>query len=173
MTSHKQIREEALYLNAEQNKIYHVKPPGTARQVDDDGDAVVWALPKALYGGRQAGRHWYKLLRKWFLEHGFTVSEWDPCLFVKATEKGFHYVGVYVDDLVHVYTDDEGRRSSRSPRRRLDHGPVGVRHARELGVTTNAPTKSQGLGRQEVAQHSLGSDHRGRRRVSSPGDPKC
>ena len=93
------------YLNADQ-ETYYVKPPGTARNVDDDGDEIVWALPKALYGGRASGRHWYKLLREWFKAHGFVVSEWDPCLFVKTTSAGFHYVGVYVDDLVHVYSDD-------------------------------------------------------------------
>ena len=46
------------------------------------------------------------MLRKWFVEHGFSVSEWDPCLFVKVGPDGnFHYVVLYVDDLVHAYSD--------------------------------------------------------------------
>ena len=99
------------YLNAEQT-VYHVYPPKSARQYDEDGNRLVWALPRALYGGRASGRHWYMLLRKWFVDNGFVVSEWDPCLFVKRNEDGtFHYVAVYVDDLVHVYTDEEGYRS--------------------------------------------------------------
>lgn len=94
------------YLNANQ-RVYHVWPPKSARQYDENGNRIVWALPKALYGGRASGRHWYMRLRKWMLEHDFTVSEWDPCLFIKKKEDKFHYVGVYVDDLVHVYNDSE------------------------------------------------------------------
>jgi hypothetical protein len=50
------------YLNSSQ-EIYHVYPPKTARQYDDEGDRIVWALPKALYGGKASGRYWYKKLR--------------------------------------------------------------------------------------------------------------
>ena len=96
------------YLNADQD-VYYVWPPKTARQYDDDGNRLVWALPKALYGGRASGRHWYKKLRNWFEANGFAVSEWDPCLFYKIKPDGkYHYVGVYVDDLIHVYDDDAG-----------------------------------------------------------------
>ena len=95
------------YLNADQEP-YHVWPPKTARQYDEQGNRLAWALPKALYGGRKSGRHWYDMLRKWFLDHGFSVSEWDPCLFFKVDSDGaFHYVGVYVDDLIHVYTHED------------------------------------------------------------------
>ena len=94
------------YLNADQ-ELYHVHPPKTARQYDEDGNRLAWALPKALYGGRKSGRHWYDMLRKWFRDHGFNVSEWDPCLFFKVDSDGaFHYVGVYVDDLIHVYSHE-------------------------------------------------------------------
>ena len=96
------------YLNADQ-EVYHVYPPPSARQYDDDGNRIVWALPKALYGGRASGRHWYNTLRAHLIGLGFTVSEWDSCLFVRVTPEGkFHYIGVYVDDLVHVYDDEAG-----------------------------------------------------------------
>ena len=99
------------YLNADQ-EIYYVWPPKTARQYDEQGNRLVWALPKALYGGRASGRHWYKMLRKWFTTHGFRVSEWDPCLFIKVDTNGnFHYVGLYVDDLIHVYSDEEAYKA--------------------------------------------------------------
>jgi len=97
------------YLNADNPNVYYVWPPKSARQYDDEGNRLVWALLKALYGGAASGRYWYTMLRKWFVEHGFKVSDWDPCLFCKINADGtFHYVGVYVDDLVHAYTDDAG-----------------------------------------------------------------
>jgi hypothetical protein len=100
------------YLNAQNAEPYYVYPPKSARQYDDEGNRLVWALPGALYGGRASGRHWYEKLRSWFESNGFAVSEWDPCLFLKRNPDGtFHYVAVYVDDLVHVYTDEAGYES--------------------------------------------------------------
>ena len=34
-------------------------------------------------------------------------SEWDPCVFTRRRPDGnFYFLGVYVDDTVHVYSDD-------------------------------------------------------------------
>ena len=120
------------YLNADQEE-YYVWPPKSARQYDEEGNRLVWALPKALYGGRASGRHWYKLLRKWFVAHDFKVSEWDPCLFVKTNTDGtFHYVGVYVDDLVHVYTDEEGYATTIEKFKKDFHGYTDLGPLKEI-----------------------------------------
>ena len=77
-------------------------PPASARQYDEDGKRIIWAVPKALYGGKASGRYWYMHLRAWLVKEGFTPSEWDPCVFTR----GDYTIGVYVDDLVHVFDDD-------------------------------------------------------------------
>jgi hypothetical protein len=95
------------YLNADQ-PIYHVYPPKSSRQYDEHGRRLVWALPKALYGGRGSGRAWYFKLREELMALGFIVSAWDPCLFIKSKKDGsYYYLGVYVDDLIHVYSDED------------------------------------------------------------------
>ena len=110
------------YLNAEQ-EVYYVYPPKTSRQYDEQGRRIVWALPKALYGGRASGRHWYFTLRKHLLADGFVVSEWDPCLFIKTDKDGnFHYIGVYVDDLIHVYSDETAYQATVDKFAKVFHG---------------------------------------------------
>ena len=89
------------YLNADGKMVYGY-PPKSARQYDENGKRLIWAIPKALYGGKASGRYWYVHLRAWFIKEGFTPSEWDPCVFIR----GDYIIGVYVDDLVHVYSDD-------------------------------------------------------------------
>ena len=76
-------------------------PPKSARQYDENGNRIVWAVPKALYGGKASGRYWYNHLRKWLIAQGFIQSDWDPCVFTR----GDHYIGIYVDDVVHVFND--------------------------------------------------------------------
>ena len=51
------------YLNADNEKLIYSYPPKSARQHDEKGRRLVWAIPKALYGGKASGRQWYKLLR--------------------------------------------------------------------------------------------------------------
>ena len=110
------------YLNADQ-EVYYASPPKTSRQYDEQGRRIVWALPKALYGGRASGRHWYFTLRKHLLADGFVVSEWDPCLFIKTDKDGnFHYIGVYVDDLIHVYSDEAAYQATVDKFAKVFHG---------------------------------------------------
>ena len=46
------------YVNADNEEIIYMWPPASARQYDDQGRRLVWALPKALYGGKASGRYW-------------------------------------------------------------------------------------------------------------------
>ena len=39
------------YHNADNEKLIYSYPPKSARQHDDKGRRLVWAIPKALYGG--------------------------------------------------------------------------------------------------------------------------
>lgn len=58
------------------------------------------SLKKSLYGLRQAGRLWSKLLHSKLVEAGFTRSVTDMCLYYKREGEEMTIVGVYVDDLL-------------------------------------------------------------------------
>lgn len=95
------------YINADNDRDVYTWPPKSAPQYDDQGRRLVWKVPKALYGGKASGRLWYNLLRTWLKNHEFIQSEWDPCVFVKRDGQDYHFIGVYVDDLVHVYSNED------------------------------------------------------------------
>lgn len=52
----------------------------------------VWRLHKALYGLKQAARAWFAKLRSSMLEHGFTPSKHEPCLFFRGCLASFEVV---------------------------------------------------------------------------------
>jgi hypothetical protein len=62
---------------------------------------LVLKLLKSLYGLKEDPRTFFEKLRAGLLERGFTLSEFDPCLFMK---KGIICV-VYVDDTIFAGPD--------------------------------------------------------------------
>ena len=101
------------YLNAElpPDEHYYMWPPKSARQTDEHGRRLVWLVKKSLYGGRNAGRNWYNLLRQYLIDEGFEQCYCEPCVFVKKTPKGLLIMGVYVDDFVTLYSDEDEMRA--------------------------------------------------------------
>ena len=85
-------------------------PPKSARQFDDNGEQIVWLVKKSLYGGKNAGRNWYLLLRSYLKDQGFEQCYAEPCVFFKRTKKGLLIIGAYVDDLVTLYSDEQEMR---------------------------------------------------------------
>jgi hypothetical protein len=67
-----------------------------------DGHEYVLKLKKALYGLRQAPRHFFNYLSEHLEKHGIKQSKCDPCLFIGKSV----IVIVYVDDLL-LYARDE------------------------------------------------------------------
>ena len=53
-----------------------------------------------LYGHPIAGRNWWKRLLRWMLEHGYSQSEHDPCLFYTTRGEEQFFLIVYVDDIL-------------------------------------------------------------------------
>ena len=66
-------------------------------------DDEVLQLLRSLYGLKQAGRNWEKMLRSILKKKGFTPCKSDPCLYIHKknlkANKGVMMIGTYVDDL--------------------------------------------------------------------------
>jgi len=89
------------YLQGEdmQRKIF-ITPP---REMNLPNTA--WLLNKALYGLRDAGRHWWTKLAKSLHKMGLSQSSIDPCVFSK--HEGKKLVGlvvIHVDDIIYTGT---------------------------------------------------------------------
>ncbi|KAE8895633.1 hypothetical protein PF005_g192 [Phytophthora fragariae] len=66
----------------------------------DDVSKLGLLLGQSLYGLKQAGRLWRKLLHKTLLGFGFSQCLTDSCVYVKIDEDGITVVGTWVDDLL-------------------------------------------------------------------------
>lgn len=102
------------YINADlpRDEWYHMWPPKSARQYDESGNRLVWWVKKSLYGGKNAGRNWYLKLRKFLTETlKFTQCFCEPCIFFLHTASGgLIIIGIYVDDLVTLYSHESEMR---------------------------------------------------------------
>ena len=60
----------------------------------------VCKLHRSLYGLKQSPRMWHNELSSFLLEIGFVRSGYEPCVFIKKSNKFVSVVAVYVDDLL-------------------------------------------------------------------------
>jgi transposase InsO family protein len=65
-------------------------------------------LLKSLYGLKQAGELWYKLLISKFIKFGFKATAHDPCVFTKRDEETNIVIIliIYVDDIIVTGNDE-------------------------------------------------------------------
>ena len=93
------------YLHADLTEdIYMRIPPGLPR-FDANGNELVLKLNKSLYGLKQAGREWNKLLVSFLKSFGFVQSVIDVCLFMYSAGELILWLLVWVDDLIIVDND--------------------------------------------------------------------
>jgi hypothetical protein len=86
------------YLHAELEKIFWVCLPKEWRE---KGETGVRRLLKALYGKKESGRDWQKLLSAFLVEQGYTASAHADCSYRKAssvTPGKWIKLSIYVDD---------------------------------------------------------------------------
>ena len=74
-------------------------PPGVSHHTSA-GEPRICELRRSLYGLRQAGREWAKLLSNFILKWSFTRSAIDVCLFIYNSRSSILWLLVYVDDIL-------------------------------------------------------------------------
>ena len=91
-----QMDFDMAYLNADLDiDVYVKQPDGFVEEPN-----MVWKLKKSLYGLKQSGRMWNKLLNKFLTSEGFVRSMTDPCLYTYFDGKNTVNIIVWVDDLL-------------------------------------------------------------------------
>jgi hypothetical protein len=108
--------KNAYPLSKLEEKIYVEKPAGVEfldgayKELMTLKDDEILQLLRSLYGLKQAGRNWERLLRKLLKKRGFKPCRSDPCLYINRRNirrgKGLMAIGTYVDDLPVVSTSE-------------------------------------------------------------------
>ena len=93
----------AAYLNSDmEEEIYMEQPEGYA-VIGPNNQKLFCRLLKALYGTKQAGRAWWKVIKGKLELQRFKTSVFDPCLFVRGIGEKLILIIVWVDDLLIGY----------------------------------------------------------------------
>ncbi|GAA5892810.1 uncharacterized protein JCM6883_007482 [Sporobolomyces salmoneus] len=94
---------ETAFLNGTMTEDVYIKiPPGYPGKHQP---GQVLKLIKAMYGTKQAPREWAKALNTLMIEHGYSQSKSDTCLYYKNVGGSLVIVLLYVDDGLIVASD--------------------------------------------------------------------
>ena len=96
-----QLDVRTAYLNAPIDvEIYVEQPEGYEQNSTESSGKIVWHLHRSLYGLKQSGRNWNKLLHQFMIENSFVQSKCDACVYMKYLDSGMCLVLIWVDDIL-------------------------------------------------------------------------
>ena len=96
-----QLDVKSAYLNARISEEVFLEQPEGFVESGSDGQPLFCRLLKSIYGLRQAGREWNRLLDSWLVCHGFVRSDSDYCLYVRSEGESRLFVVIWVDDILY------------------------------------------------------------------------
>ena len=95
-----QMDVKSAYLNAKVEEEIYLDPPEGYKQIDKEGNKLVWKLKKSLYGLKQSGRNWNEMFHSFLVAEGFKQSLSDSCFYIKTRDKSVINVIIWVDDVL-------------------------------------------------------------------------
>ena len=146
---------DTAFLNGEADHIIHMRPPAGVGT-----DRTIWRLKKSLYGLKQAGHIWNKLLDQTLKNLGFVSGHADCCMYTKTYDDGVVIMVVHVDDLAGVATTTNLiERLEKELRERFklkNLGPLSHYNGIRITRSTDRYTMTQGAYTQKMlSQHRM------------------
>lgn len=94
-----QLDVKTAFLHGElEEQIYMHQPEGFVVQEKKDH---VCLLKKSLYGLKQSPRQWYKRFDSFMINHDYSRSNYDSCVYFRNLSNGSYlYLLLYVDDML-------------------------------------------------------------------------
>ncbi|GAA6087651.1 uncharacterized protein LOC102082235 isoform X1 [Tachysurus ichikawai] len=107
-----QMDVKTAYLHAPIDYEIYINPP----EGYQEKEGIVYKLEKSLYGLKQSGRNWNKILHDCLSENGFTQNPADHCVYAKESKEGKVIIIIWVDDFADDYCSEQSRETERSER---------------------------------------------------------
>ena len=99
MTLH-QMDVKTAYLHAPIDFEIYMKQPEGYEVTSENGDILVCKLKKSLYGLKQSGRNWNKVLHDCLTENQFIQNQADHCVYTSEIENQKVFILIWVDDII-------------------------------------------------------------------------
>ena len=100
-----QMDVKTAYLHAPIDCELYVQQPEGFEVKSDTDEKLVCKLNKSLYGLKQSGRNWNKMLHDHLCENGFAQNPADHCVYSKGIEHERIILIIWVDGLVIAAND--------------------------------------------------------------------
>lgn len=100
-----QMDVKAAFLHAPIHHEIFIEQPEGFVELSENGEKLVYRLKKSLYGLKQSGRNWNKVLDEYLISDGFLRNPIDQCVYRKQIEENVIIIVVWVDDLI-IASDD-------------------------------------------------------------------
>ena len=95
-----QMDVKAAFLHAPIEHEIFIEQPEGFQELSENGAKLVCRLKKSLYGLKQSGRNWNKVLDEYLINDGFVRNPVDHCDYRKQIGDDLMVVVVWVDDLL-------------------------------------------------------------------------
>lgn len=100
-----QMDVKTAFLNGDlEEEIYMKQPEGFVLKGQEH---KVCRLVKSLYGLKQAPKQWHEKFDNVMMTNGFIINECDKCIYIKVTPNGYILLGLYVDDMLIIGSNNE------------------------------------------------------------------
>lgn len=101
------------YLHAPIDYEIYMEQPEGYDEKSQTNEKIVCKLEKSLYGLKQSGRNWNKMLHNYLCENIFVQNPADHCVYKRETEHGKVIILIWVDDLVIAASDESFKNCQR------------------------------------------------------------
>lgn len=101
-----QMDVKTAYLHAPIDFEIYMNQPEGYEVTSENGDMLVCKLKKSLYGLKQSGRNWNKVLHDCLIENQFIQNQADHCVYTRETDGQKVFILIWVDDII-IATSDE------------------------------------------------------------------
>lgn len=92
------------FLHAPIDYEIYINPPEDYQEEE----GVVYKLEKSLYGLKQSGRNWNRVLHDCLTDNGFTQNQADHCVYYQESKEGKVIIIIWVNDMI-ITASDEGK----------------------------------------------------------------
>lgn len=105
-----QMDVKTAYLNAPIDCEIYMEQPEGFEVKSSNNEKLVCKLERSLYGLKQSGRNWNKVLHEYLTQIHFVQNQADPCVYTRETENEKVLIVIFVDDLILAASDENALR---------------------------------------------------------------
>jgi hypothetical protein len=96
---------QAFLYGSMENDVVYIRAPDWWPEPIPEGHCL--QLLKSIYGTRQAARRWHKHNSAWMEANGYLAVNSEKTIFMKSEGKHFIIHGLFVDDMMHIATNNK------------------------------------------------------------------